>query len=245
MHKDSPRWVNDLLVKREVLTRVFEMPVGRLLGCGGFGCVFKAQTPWTVKFTIDPDEGPMWARLWKLQQTECALYPAIPRIKEVVRLQPDVVLSPRRPRITRKLYAVVREELSAPLAKVAHDHLNTEPALRRQLGGIAAKVGDYSFSSRRGENYSSAAIADLDRIDEPLGQDIRRTLWRLATVNQISFHDLHDENLALRIHGRIIGFPQCGELEVGQVVVMDVGHNSGGFTPRIRKTMLANARWEW
>jgi hypothetical protein len=75
--------------------------------CGVFGCVFQSTDPWSVKLTIDPDEGDMWAALMQFQIEADYGIDGIARVREVVRLKPDVSWRGKK----RPLHVVVREEI--------------------------------------------------------------------------------------------------------------------------------------
>ena len=59
----APGWVKRVLTKRPQIQRIIGEPIERMYDCGVFGCVFQSNDPWSVKLTIDPDEGDMWAAL--------------------------------------------------------------------------------------------------------------------------------------------------------------------------------------
>jgi hypothetical protein len=105
------RWIKDLLEKRDAVERAIGMPLGEMLGCGHYGCVFRSEGPWVVKLTVDKTEGPIWASILDVLDETPELWGGLSRIKQVVRLTPDV----GRGRRKRKLYAIVREECE-PLA---------------------------------------------------------------------------------------------------------------------------------
>jgi hypothetical protein len=80
--------------------------VGRLLGCGWWGCAFESTPPWVVKLTIDPTEGPIW---WKILRVfdEQGYGDGLTRVRSLVDLRPGVTYGGRR----RRLYAIVREAI--------------------------------------------------------------------------------------------------------------------------------------
>ena len=53
------KWVEQLLTKRDKIEKAIGMPLGTMLGCGHWGCVFESTAPWVVKLSIDPTEGPI------------------------------------------------------------------------------------------------------------------------------------------------------------------------------------------
>lgn len=100
--RSRKRWVNDLLEHRDAVERAIGMPLGAMLGCGHFGCVFRSEGPWVVKLTVDPTEGPIWATIQEKIAEAVYGEDGFARVKEIVRLRPDVG--------KRKLYAIVRED---------------------------------------------------------------------------------------------------------------------------------------
>jgi hypothetical protein len=100
------RWVRDLLEKRDAVEGAIGMPLGDMLGCGSYGCVFRSQGPWVVKLTVDQTEGPIWAEVVRLIDEEEWGSGGFSRVRKIVRLTPDVGAGRRK----RKLYAIVRED---------------------------------------------------------------------------------------------------------------------------------------
>jgi len=99
------KWVNALLGKREAIQRAISVPLGDLLGCGHWGCVFESANPWVVKLSIDPTEGPAWSKIAGLVQGEQWGQDGFTEIKGIYRLTPDLVIGGRK----RKVWAIVRE----------------------------------------------------------------------------------------------------------------------------------------
>jgi hypothetical protein len=129
--KSRKRWVNDLLAKRDALERAVGVPVGELLGCGHFGCVFTSEPPWVVKLSVDPTEGPIWAEILNAIE-ENAGYGAdgFCRVKDIVRLKPDVGMGKKK----RALYAVVREAVMPVFTDEGYGGIGTTEFTLEQLG---------------------------------------------------------------------------------------------------------------
>ena len=81
------------------------MPLGTMLGCGHWGCVFESTPPWVVKLSIDPTEGPIWSKIAGLAEEEAYGGDGLVKLKSITRLTPDLVVGGRK----RKVWAIVRE----------------------------------------------------------------------------------------------------------------------------------------
>jgi hypothetical protein len=99
------QWVEALLTKREAIERAIGMPLGTMLGCGHWGCVFESTPPWVVKLSIDPTEGPIWSKITDLVEQEQYGGDGFPKIKSLHRITPDHAVGGRK----RKVWAIVRE----------------------------------------------------------------------------------------------------------------------------------------
>jgi hypothetical protein len=98
-------WIDELLTKRTRIETALGAPLGKMLGCGHFGCVFESTPPWVVKFSIDPTEGPIWSKIVGLINEEAYGALGFPEIKSITRLTPDVPYGGRK----KKVWAIVRE----------------------------------------------------------------------------------------------------------------------------------------
>lgn len=103
----APGWVKRVLTKRPQIERILQAPIERMYDCGHFGCVFQSTNPWSVKLTIDPDEGDMWAAIIEFLIESPYGTDGMARVREVVRLKPDVKWRGSK----RPLHAIVREEI--------------------------------------------------------------------------------------------------------------------------------------
>jgi len=99
------QWVEQLLEKRGAIEQAVRMPLGHMLGCGHWGCVFEGEPPWVVKLSIDPTEGPIWAKITDLIEQERYGDGGLVEIKSLHRITPDLVVGGRK----RKVWAIVRE----------------------------------------------------------------------------------------------------------------------------------------
>ncbi len=99
-------WVRRVLEIRPAIERAIQAPIGRLLGCGWWGCVFESTPPWVVKLTIDPTEGPIWYRIQRVFE-EHGGGDGLVRVRSLVDLRPGVTYGGRR----RRLFAIVREAI--------------------------------------------------------------------------------------------------------------------------------------
>lgn len=102
------RWVTELMEQRAALSRALGVPLGELLGCGNWGCVVDSTPPWVVKFTIDPNEGPIWSKIQRLLDEEDYGQGGLVRVERIARIEPGVMYGGRR----KKVVAVVREAVA-------------------------------------------------------------------------------------------------------------------------------------
>jgi len=160
------RWVRDLLAKRDALERAIGMPVGELLGCGHFGCVFQSDPPWVVKLTVDPSEGPIWDTIqWAIDENGGYGGTGFARVAKVVRLRPDVGEGRRK----RALYAIVREEVAPVFATIDGQVLESDETLE-QIGlaewwksaGLEQRSA-LAWSSVRNEDWPTHRARDFAR----------------------------------------------------------------------------------
>lgn len=99
------KWVEHLLTKRDAIEHAVGMPLGRMLGCGHWGCVFESEPPWVVKLSIDPTEGPIWMKITALIREEQYGDGGFAEILSVRRIMPNLIVGGRN----RKVWAIVRE----------------------------------------------------------------------------------------------------------------------------------------
>lgn len=99
------RWVTDLLTRHDAIEHAIGAPIGELLGCGHWGCVFASVPPWVVKVSIDPTEGPIWATIKGLVDTESWGTQGFTEVKDILRISPDLVVGGRK----RRVWVIIRE----------------------------------------------------------------------------------------------------------------------------------------
>lgn len=103
----------------EVLSEIMGQPtkIKDMLGCGHWGCVFKIQgpiasgnSPWVVKFSRDPTEGPIWNVLKEAIEDEgpgSELLDGIARVKAIGQIKGGVHFRRKQ----HPLYLIVREDV--------------------------------------------------------------------------------------------------------------------------------------
>jgi len=105
-------WAEFLEANLDRFQRTIDVPIGRLLGCGRFGCVFESEAPWVVKLTRDASEGPVWSYMQSLLEPDedfpelATNLPSFLVVRDVVRITPDVVFNGA----VQPVFGIVREE---------------------------------------------------------------------------------------------------------------------------------------
>jgi hypothetical protein len=164
-------WVEQLLTKRDKIEAAIGMPLGAMLGCGHWGCVFESTPPWVVKLSIDPTEGPIWSKIAGLVRDEQWGLQGFPEIKSIHRITPDLVTGGRK----RKVWAIVRENVEPVFKEYKARELGlhgggtvlrTSPYTTEKLG-LHAPVGAYDFQRPRGEVADAAVMLGLRRPSPP------------------------------------------------------------------------------
>jgi hypothetical protein len=140
------KWVEQLLTKRDKIEKAIGMPLGTMLGCGHWGCVFESTPPWVVKLSIDPTEGPIWSKIMGLVSEEQYGALGFPEIKSLHRITPDLVTPGGR---KKKVWAIVREGVEPVLRAVRGERSEptefTFKALRVPEGApFDVHSGDYT-----------------------------------------------------------------------------------------------------
>lgn len=132
-------WLGTILARREAYERAIGMPLGEILGCGHWGCVFASTPPWVVKITMDRYEGPMWLAIVDLFKGRPV---GIPMVKEVVEMPPALPLPDPHGtgrRQTATPWAIVREEV-APLVELGAGGRRPPSARTQELAGDRVNV---------------------------------------------------------------------------------------------------------
>jgi hypothetical protein len=123
-------WVEQLLAKRDKIEKFLGLPLGTMLGCGHWGCVFESTPPWVVKLSIDPTEGPIWSKIKGLLDEEQWGLHGFPEIKSLHRITPDLVTPGGR---KKKVWAIVRENVE-PVFVNRRDGLHFSDLTREKYG---------------------------------------------------------------------------------------------------------------
>lgn len=86
-------WADFVKSNQRVFAEQLGWHVGRLLGCGFYGCVYESSDPWVVKFTRDATEGPVWAYIAELHNDPEIAHDmgGFLRPHDVARIRPDVI----------------------------------------------------------------------------------------------------------------------------------------------------------
>lgn len=251
-------WVEALLTKRETLEKVLGVPLGEMLGCGHFGCVFDSTPPWVVKFSIDPTEGPIWSKIVGLMKEERYGEGGFPEIKSITRILPDIPYGGRK----KKVWAIVRESV-APVYKsdggytdFSRAKLGQPPGSghSRLMGARAAAVPAppdfldaiyglslYQWEAREWhKTHSDASEQKIERILNryfsgaiagPLGESLS-----MLASNRLYLRDVHQGNI-----GWHVAAPGDGD-DWDRLVVFDPGHTPTSKVTDIEEVLVANGR---
>jgi hypothetical protein len=109
---EARAWAGFLESNLDRFQRTIDVPIGKLLGCGRFGCVFESDPPWVVKLTRDVSEGPVWSYMASLLEPDedfpelAVQLPSFLVVRDVVRITPDVVFNGN----VEPVFGIVREE---------------------------------------------------------------------------------------------------------------------------------------
>jgi len=119
-------WAEFLGANIDRFRRTMRMPMGEILGCGLFGCVFQSDGPWVVKITHDETEGEVWAYMAELlgDPEVSEDLDAFLRVKDVARIRPDVIFNGEE----APVFGIVREEA---LPVLVQGGIATPETLRR------------------------------------------------------------------------------------------------------------------
>lgn len=251
-------WVEALLTKRAALEKVLGVPLGEMLGCGHFGCVFDSTPPWVVKFSIDPTEGPIWSKIVGLMKGEQYGEGGFPEIKSITRILPDIPYGGRK----KKVWAIVREAVE-PVYKsdggytdfsVAKfglspgsgrfdvmgsgaSHVPAPPDFLDAIYGLALYQGFARGWHKRPTDEVETQIERVlnnqfhGAIAGPLGESLS-----MLASNRVYLRDVHRGNI-----GWHVAAPGDGD-DWDRLVIFDPGHTPTGKVTDIEEVLVANGR---
>jgi hypothetical protein len=178
------QWVEALLEKREPLERAIEMPLGKMLGCGHWGCVFESTAPWVVKLSIDPTEGPIWSKIAGLVRDEQWGDRGTAEVKSITRIAPDLEVGGKK----RKVWAIVREGIE-PVFKnyTAKELYGKGRGTELLTSSFTEEVLDYS-GPENPTRLQQALPKQVDfsaGIDALLDYKTLATLWHLMNMSRL------------------------------------------------------------
>lgn len=207
--REAGDWIERLESRFHRIESAIHMPVGDMLGCGHYGCVFDSEPPYVVKFSIDPYEGYIWRKIKSLVDAADPedglgiVYPkAVFRLADVdgygdAGARFDDVLAFR-------LWCIVREEADpdwrqAFLRAIPPDYIGF---------GVSAFVSAlHSYGSELSSQQSLWTMAEF-----PIADNLVSTLDMLRRGGVMP-SDLHEHNIGLAMHG----------LGKGSLVILDPG----------------------
>jgi hypothetical protein len=144
--------------------RTIGRPIGHMLGCGRFGCVYASKAPWIVKITHDKSEGPVWAYIGDLLRNRklSRRLHALLRVHDVVRIRPDVLFD----RKLQPVFGIVREEAEPVLVRTSRPGWpqDTEPAISMETArhlGLTPEMLSEAGLAREGQRPFLNEIAKL------------------------------------------------------------------------------------
>jgi hypothetical protein len=158
-------WAAFLESNKDRFQRTITAPIGGLLGCGLFGCVYESESPWVVKLTRDKTEGPIWAYMAELlgDPEVTDELNAFLRVNDVVRVQPDVIFDEEE----MPIYCIVREE---GLPVLAEPGLRVTKETQRRIGITPKILADI------GIDEEEPSINVLGRLGDALPPAIQESL---------------------------------------------------------------------
>lgn len=204
---DAAGWIDKLESRFAKIEQAIHMPVGDMLGCGYYGCVFESEPPYVVKFTLDPYEGYVWRKIKDLVDSADpweglgVVYPkAVHRLADVdAHGDADANFNDNW---AFRLWCVVREEADP---EWTHTFWLALPVEQREKG-----THMFASAVRQLASWPDAALEAMAQY--PLADNLVSTLAMLREGGVVP-RDLHAGNIGLAMHG----------LGKGQLVVMDPG----------------------
>lgn len=181
----ADEWIADIEHRLPAIESSIGYPIGDMLGCGHYGCVYESSDDLVVKLSVDPHEGYIWSRIVDLFNHTPAserwrLY-GVARPKHVFRLDNVVLPAGRLGDISCYLWCIVREDVEADWDQ----RLPEEDVME-----FNRWLSDYTFGARE------EAIQNVP----PLFSNIGHTLQLLAEHGLV-LGDLHFGNIGYRILG--------------------------------------------
>lgn len=215
------RWVEELLTKRAAIEHAVGMPLGRMLGCGHWGCVFESEPPWVVKLSIDPTEGPIWMKITALIREEQYGDGGFAEILSVRRIMPNLIVGGRN----RKVWAIVREGIEPVFREYSAKELG------RHGGGTMVATSEFTNALLGFDKPKSVHPSD----NEDFGQAINglaryrdaATAWHLLgshprTHRQREIRDYHEHQL---------GFSSREDAEYKALRIVETAFYGGAWAP--------------
>ena len=259
-------WVEQLLTKRDKIEKAIGMPLGTMLGCGHWGCVFESTPPWVVKLSIDPTEGPIWSKIKGLLDEERYGDGGFPEIKSLHRITPDIPYGGRK----KKVWAIVREGIE-PVFVNDRKGLRFSQYTLAKLGlpvdapayGPSAQYGDFSRAiegldryrlaaqawhrRKRGEDTSawgSPSFSSLESIEEYISRLDRHFSGAAFAPLGESLSMLASNGVYLRdVHKLNIGWHVARDADDwDRIVIFDPGHTPTAGGKDIEQVLVENGR---
>lgn len=267
--RNANLWIDQVIEDRETIEDKIDMPMGEMLGCGRWGCVFASDEPWVIKITRDPTEGPLWATLQEWQRnTSTQNNAGLVRIREVLQLRPGVDFEGEE----WPLYVAVREGVvpiypsygSPVLTKGAARMLDLEPYTKlssdpslltdesqlywtlQSLKLFREHADDYYrslFEPRDEDPPYYAGEFELQLMDSTLKLMSEQGGW-IGGPLSLTMQTLVESGIILRdVHGRNVGLRVhrniYGEELPPGLVIFDPGHTPTPERP-VRQEMRRN-----
>lgn len=223
---DAEDWLALIEPRFSDIEAAIGYPIGDVLGCGHYGCVFESEDNQVVKFSVDPTEGYVWSRIIDIFNTKtergAMRLRGITRPERVLQLSDMPLPFPVRGTLSCYLWCVIRERVDSnwqsymPEADV--------PALERWLE----------------HTYRVGQVEEALARVPPAFKNIGATL-RVLMYHGLAPDDLHVNNVGYRVTGNVaergpvILDPGLSEIE--PVPVPRLNANSAAGRPVRHATM--------
>ena len=258
-------WVTELLTKREAVERAIGMPLGNVLGCGHWGCVFDSTPPWVVKLSIDPTEGPIWSKIAGLVRDEEWGTLGFTEIKSIHRITPDITYGGKR----RKVWAIVREGVTPVyndtrsrvqrteftedvLARSSHNEDDFERGMEG-LRRYKTAAADWHAMHMTPRSYIQRRVSELARAEYGSIEGAEQKMQRILdgyfhgglmaplgeSLNMLAAHGVYLRD----VHSLNIGWHAArDDNDWDRVVIFDPGHTPTDATEGIEEALVQNGR---